>query len=124
MNDRELLLGTFEKLRKSLFDCDVESLRGLIAEDYVGYDPRGNPQDLAKTFEVYKPGGAKLDRYDVEDLDVRIVGEIGIISGKGYIHGTFADVEFEHHLRFLDLYIKRDGSWKLYLSQVTPLETE
>jgi hypothetical protein len=121
MNERVLLLETFERLRKALFDCDVESLRELIAEDYIGYDPSGNPQNLAMTLEVYKPGGAKLDRYDVEELDVRIVGEIGIMSGKGYIHGTFADAEFEHDLRFLDLYILRDGAWSLYLSQVTPL---
>lgn len=124
MDNRELLLETFERLRKALFDCDVDSLRELIAEDYIGYDPRGNPQDLAMTLEAYQPGGVKLDRYDVEELDVRVIGEIGIMSGKGYIHGTFADTEFEHHVRFLDLYIMRDGSWKFYLSQITPLETE
>ena len=121
MNDRETLLNTFEKLRKALFDCDVQALQELIAEDYTGYDPAGNPQDLKMTLEAYQPGGVQLDRYDVEDVEVRIVGEIGIITGKGYIHGTFADAEFEHDLRFLDLYIMRDGSWKLYLSQVTPL---
>ncbi len=121
MNEKEVLLGTFERLRKALFDCDVSSLRELIAGDYIGYDPLGNPQDLAMTLEAYQPGGARLDRYDVEDVDVRIMGEVGIMTGKGYIHGTFGDAEFEHDLRFLDLYVMRDGSWRLFLSQVTPL---
>jgi len=123
MNDKETLIKTFERLRKALLDCDVQVLRGLIAEDYVGYDPAGNPQDLKMTLEAYQPGGVQLDRYDVEDLDVRIVGEIGIITGRGYVHGNFAGAEFEHHLRFLDLYIMRKDSWRLYISQVTPLGT-
>jgi ketosteroid isomerase-like protein len=121
MDDKEILLSAFEKMRKALFDCDVQALQELIAEDYIGYDPNGNPQDRKMTLEAYQPGGAQLDIYDVEGVEVRIAGEIGIITGRGYIHGTFADAEFEHDLRFLDIYIMRDDAWKLYISQVTPL---
>ncbi len=121
MNDKEILLSVFEKIRKALFDCDVQALQELIAEDYIGYDPNGNPQDRKMTLEVYQPGGAKLDTYDAKGVAVRIAGEIGIITGTGYIHGTFADAEFEHDLRFLDIYIMRYDAWKLYISQVTPL---
>ena len=123
MNDEEILLRVFEELRKALFDCDVQALQELISEDYIGYDPTGNPQDRKMTLEAYKPGGAKLDTYDVEGVEVRIAGEIGIITGTGYIHGTYAEAEFEHDLRFLDIYINRGGAWKLYISQVTPLGT-
>ena len=95
----------------------------LMAEEYVGYDPLGNPQDKDMSFDAYQPGGVKLDKYDVENVESRVIGEVGIITGTGYIHGTFAESEFEHHLRFLDLYIHREGRWQLYLSQVTPLGT-
>jgi ketosteroid isomerase-like protein len=121
LSDKEKLLKAFERLREALFECDVKALEELIAEDYTAYDPHGNPQDLKMTLEAYQPGCVQLDRYDIEDVETRIIGEVGIITGKGYIHGTFADAEFEHDLRFLDLYIKRDGCWRLYLSQVTPL---
>ena len=121
MSDKAELLNTFKRLREALLGCDVEVLEDLIAEDYIGYDPHGNPQGFKMTLEAYQPGCVQLDRYDVEDLEVRIVGEIGIITGKGYIHGSFADAEFEHDLRFLDLYIIRDGAWRLYMTQVTPL---
>ena len=90
MSDKESLLEVFERIRQALFDCDTGSLQELIAEDYVGYDPAGNPQDLGMTLEAYQPGAARLDRYDVEDVEVRIIGEVGVITGKGYIHGTFA----------------------------------
>ena len=121
MNEKDSLLDAFYKMRDALFFNDVQKLKELMDEDYIGYDPEGNPQDLKMTLEAYQPGAAKLDRYDVEEVETKKIGEVGIVTGKGYIHGTFAECEFEHELRFLDLYILREGKWILYLSQVTPL---
>jgi ketosteroid isomerase-like protein len=121
MSRKEELLQTFEKLKKALFSCDVEALQELMAEDYLGFGPQGNPQDRKQTLEAYQPGCVQLDKYDVEEMETRIIGDVGVITGKGYIHGTYGAHEFEHDLRFLDMYVLRDGRWQLYLSQVTPL---
>ena len=82
----------------------------------------GNIQDKNMSIDAYRPGAAKLDKYDVEEVTSVVLGVVGIITGKGYIHGKFAEFDFEHNLRFLDLYVHRDGRWQLYLSQVTPLK--
>ncbi|MBU8923235.1 MAG: nuclear transport factor 2 family protein [Bacteroidales bacterium] len=124
MSEKQKLLDTFNKLRDALFAHDVQILKELMAKEYVGYDPHGNPQDLKMTLEAYQPGGAELDTYDVEEIETRVIGDVGIITGKGYIHGRFAECEFEHNLRFLDLYILRDGMWRLYISQVTPIAAQ
>ena len=121
MSKEKDLLDTFERIKKALFDCDTDTLGEVIAEDYVGYGPAGNPQDRKLAIEAYRPGAARLERYDTEDVEVRIAGEIGIISGRGHIAGTFAGERLEHDLRFLDIYIMRGGEWRLYVSQVTPL---
>lgn len=122
MSDETSLLETFDKVREALFNNDVEMLNMLMAEEYVGFDPLGNVQDKNMSIDAYRPGAAKLDKYDVEDVTSVVLGVVGIITGKGYIHGKFAEFDFEHNLRFLDLYVHRDGRWQLYLSQVTPLK--
>lgn len=122
MSDKASLLAAFDELRKSLHTNDVQALGLLIAEEYVGFDPRGNSQDKTMTVEAYKPGGAKLDTYSLDGVTTSVIGSVGIISGKGYIHGRYAESEFEHNLRFLDIYIHREGRWQLFMSQVTPLE--
>jgi len=94
-----------------------------MAEEYIGFDPLGNPQNLKMTIDAYQPGAVTLNRYDTEEVEARVIGEVGIITGKGYIQGIYAGSGFEHSLRFLDLYIHRDGRWQLYLSQVTPIGT-
>ena len=121
MSDKTSLLETFDKFRDALFANDVQMLKMLLADEYVGYDPLGNPQDKNMSVDAYQLGAAKLDKYDVEEVESRVIGQVGIVTGKGFIHGTFAGSEFEHSLRFLDLYIHREGGWQLYLSQVTPL---
>jgi len=121
MKETEHILDVFARFRKALFANDVQAMEELIADEYIGYDPRGNPQDKKMSIDAYQPGCAKLDAYDVNDVETRVIGDVGIITGTGYIHGTYAGYEFEHRLRFLDLYINREGRWQLYLSQVTEL---
>lgn len=124
MSLEEQLLLTFESFREALFDSDAKALREMIAEDYLGFDPQGQPQDMKMILEAYRPGGVKLNQYNVKDLETRIIGDVGIITGQGRIQGTYASHEFGHHVRFLDLYVLRDGRWRLYLSQVTPLKED
>jgi len=121
LSDETSLLETFDKIREALFSNDVQMLNLLMAEEYVGFDPTGNIQDKKMSLDAYRPGAAKLDKYDVEEVTSVVIGVVGIVTGKGYIHGKFAETEFEHNLRFLDLYVNREGRWQLYISQVTPL---
>ena len=122
MADETGLLETFKKIREALFSNDVQALNLLMAEEYVGFGPGGMIQDRKMSIDAYRPGAAKLDKYDVEEVTSVVIGSVGIVTGKGYIHGKFAETGFEHNLRFLDIYISRGGKWQLYLSQVTPLE--
>jgi len=124
MPSEEDLLTTFNGFREALFESDVEALQELIAEDYHGFDPQGRPQDKAMTLDAYRPGGVKLEKYEVEELETRVIGDVGIISGRGRIQGAFGEFTFGHDLRFLDLFVHKDGRWRLFLSQSTPLEAE
>ena len=121
MIDNTQLLDAFDKFKDALLSNEVKALDMLIADEYVGFDPYGAPQDKEMILDAYKPGAVKIDKYDSEDVEARVIGEVGIITGKGYIYGTFGGSEFEHSLRFLDLYVCREGKWQLYMSQITPL---
>jgi ketosteroid isomerase-like protein len=122
VQNKTQLVDTFDRFRTALLTNDVQVIDAVMADDYIGYDPLGKPQDRKTSVEAYQPGCVRLDRYDVDQLEVRVLGDVGIITGQGYIHGTFAGSEFEHHLRFLDLYVHREGRWQLDMSQVTPME--
>ena len=124
MTPEEEVLDVFQQLKKALFEGDRDALTRLMAEDYRGYDPKGRLQDRKMTLEAYGPDLVKLEKYDVRDLETTVIGDVGVITGLGYIRGRYAGLTFEHDLRFLDLYRRGGEGWQLYISQVTPLDTE
>ena len=122
MSKEDELLETFDKLREAMLDNNVEILSELITDEYIGFGSAGERQDKKLSLEAYQPGVVTLDSYEAEGVEARVVGEIGIITGKGYLAGRFAGADFEDSLRFMDIYIYREGGWQLYMSQMTPLK--
>ncbi|MBP7868216.1 MAG: nuclear transport factor 2 family protein [Acidobacteria bacterium] len=121
MDATERLRQTFDRFREALFASDTASLREMLAVDYRGFDPRGLPQDREATLAAFGPGGVRLSRYALGELDVRVVGDAGFITGTGDLAGTWGDAPFTHRVRFVDVYLFRDRRWQLWLSQVTTL---
>ncbi|MEW6336471.1 MAG: nuclear transport factor 2 family protein [Acidobacteriota bacterium] len=122
-SEKERLLRAFEAFRRALFDCDVDALDALIASDYQGFDPDGQPQGRDAILSAYRPGGVRLEAYEVEGLDARVAGEAGWIAGTGRIRGAWGEHVFDHHVRFVDVYVRHGERWQLAYSQVTTLAT-
>lgn len=122
MTKEERVLGSFEAFRDALFASDVEVLDRILAEDYRGYNLRGDLEGREVVLGAYAPGAVSLEQFDVRELRVEVFGEVGIITGKGYVAGSFAGDGWEHHLRFCDIYVERGEEWILHLSHATPME--
>jgi hypothetical protein len=117
--DRESLLVAFHAVRDSLLSNDVDCLRELYAEDFRSHSLRGDIEPLEAVLQAFKPGGLRLDMFEVEDLTVEVNGEVGILTGLGSISGRVDHAEFRHRLRFVDIFLWRDGRWRYHFSQST-----
>jgi ketosteroid isomerase-like protein len=119
---RESLLQAFQRFRDALFACDTETLDALLTDNYRGYNLRGEPEDRNVVLKVYRPGAAQLTDFEVEELRVEVFSEVGIVTGRGYVAGSWQGHPWSHHLRFCDVYVLREGDWLLLLSHATPME--
>jgi hypothetical protein len=119
---KEALLAAFHRFRDALFACDTDTLDALLAEDYRSYSLRGELEDRNVVLDAYRPGFAELKDFEISELRIEVFSEVGIITGKGYVAGRWGGEPWSHHLRFCDIYVDRDGSWQILLSQATPLE--
>ena len=124
MNRQETLVAAFDEFRDALFASDVAALDRILAADYRGYNIQGHLEGREVVLEGYAPGAVVLEVFDVSELHVDIVGEVGMLTGKGYVAGSFEGEPWEHHLRFCDIYLDREGAWELFLSQLTPMEPD
>ena len=121
MTRTEDLLRAIEDTRQALLSNDAVALTRLLADDYCGVDPNGSRQDRAMMLQAYGPGGVQLHTYETSDVATRIVGDVGLVMGVGTLSGTYGGCQFEHNLRFLDVYVHSGSTWLLSVSQVTEL---
>ena len=119
---KEQLLSAFHRFRDALFACDTEALDALLAQDFQSCNIRGELEDRSVVLEAYRPGITQLTRFEISELRVEVFSEVGILTGRGSVAGTWKGQSWSHHLRFCDVYVSRGGSWQVLFSQATPLE--
>jgi ketosteroid isomerase-like protein len=62
-----------------------------------------------------------IDPYTVEDFDVRLFGDTALLSGRTRMTGRFDGKPFTSHYRYIDIYVKRGGTWRIVSVQITRL---
>ena len=119
--DREGLLAAFRAVRDALLAGDTGALRDLYAADFRSHSLRGEVEGLDAVLEAYGPGGVRLDMFEAEDLAVEIAGGAGVLTGLGSVSGRWDATEFRHRVRFVDIFLWRDGRWRYWFSQSTEI---
>ena len=122
--DRESLLDAFHAVREALLSNDTESLRDLYDEDFRSHSTRGEVEGREAVLEAFKPGGIRLEMFEIEDLAVETIGDVGLLTGLGSMSGRSGNAEFRHRVRFVDVFLRRDGRWRYHFSQSTEVVPE
>ena len=101
---------------------DRATLERLWADDYLYTHSNGSVmtkvQDIADTMS----GNMTWTSAKLEDLEVRLYGEVGIVTGRLTMHGTAKEYASGPR-RFTDIFVNRDGRWQLAGGQTTLLPT-
>jgi ketosteroid isomerase-like protein len=122
MSGKEELIKCSKDIINALKANDLDALRDLYMPDFMGVSARGEQETLEMILEVYQPGSATLKTFNIHEQQAEVFGEIGIITGSGYISGFYGKYKWEHNLRYTDIYLYRDGRWRCYRSQATETE--
>ncbi len=61
----------------------------------------------------------RIDPYKVEDFGVRVYGDTALLTGRIRMTGASEGKPFVSHFRYIDVYVKRDGVWKVVSIQIT-----
>jgi ketosteroid isomerase-like protein len=106
---------------KAIVRKDRAAVEANMADDFRSIDGAGTVE--AKPAFVAGLMDAKLtiDPYNVEDFDVRLFGDVALLSGRTRMTGTFDGKPFTSHYRYIDIYAKRNGRWQIVSVQITRL---
>ena len=115
------LIGVENAWKQAVVKRDVSALQHLYADEYMSVDQEGMTWNKKQDIEIDTAGVSRLSTYKLEDLTVRIYGDVAVVTGRNSATGKVLDRAAKAHNRFTDVFVKRDGRWQCVHSQTTPI---
>jgi ketosteroid isomerase-like protein len=109
---------------KAIVAKDRAKIAGNMGEDFRIIDGDGNVENKQQFVAGILDPKLSIDPYTVEEFDVRLYGDIALLSGRTRMTGRFDGKPFESNYRYIDVYVKRRGTWQIVSVQITRLPTK
>jgi ketosteroid isomerase-like protein len=104
---------------RAILAKDRTAIAANMAEDFRQIDGRGNVEDKAGFVDGIVSPDLQLDPYTVEDFEVRVYGDTALLSGRTRMTGRYQGQPFGTHYRYIDIYVRRHGQWKIVSVQIS-----
>lgn len=100
---------------------DLAAIEGNMADDFRQIAGNGGIQTRASFVAGLMSPKLTIHPYMVEDFEVRQYGDVALLSGKTRMTGTYDGQAFASHYRYIDVYVRTQGAWKITSVQITNL---
>lgn len=98
---------------------DRAAIEANMAEDFRQIDGDADIETKASFVDGLMSPKLKIDPYTVEDFEVRQYGDTALLSGRTQMTGSWDGKPFNSHYRYIDIYTRQDGAWKIVSVQIT-----
>ncbi|MBC8507017.1 MAG: nuclear transport factor 2 family protein [Anaerolineales bacterium] len=103
-------------------DLGIEIIKGIMHEDYTQIKSDGSVARRAETLASYASGARHWDYAESDQYEVKIYDNIALLIGRWIGRGENAGDKFDYEARFMSIYVRTSGGWKLIAEQSTPIE--
>jgi ketosteroid isomerase-like protein len=104
---------------KAILRKDRAAIEANMSDDFRQIDGAGNVETKASFVDDLVSPELEIDPYTVEDFDVRIYGNVALLSGHTRMTGRFQGKPFNSHYRYIDIYVRRGEQWKIVSVQIS-----
>ena len=113
------LTAQADRWDKAIVSKDRAAIEANMADDFRQIDGAGNVETKASFVDDLLSPDLRIDPYTVEDFDVRVYGDVALLSGRTRMTGRYEGKPFASHYRYIDVYVRRLGVWKIVSVQVS-----
>ena len=106
---------------KAIVAKNRKAIADNMAEDFRMIDGQGNVENKQQFVDGILDAKLTIDPYTVEEFDVRLLGDTALLSGRTRMTGKHDGQPFESNYRYIDIYVRRNGVWKIVSVQITRL---
>jgi len=107
---------------QALMHADTAALSRMVADEFVEISRLGQLRTKADNIRDIASGDLKLLTVKYDSLAVRIYGDVAVLRGIADNSGTFHGFPFGGRIRYMRIFVRRDGRWQAVAMQQTPLQ--
>ena len=124
-DDATAIVDLEHRLAQAWVKGDRGFIEGLLAPDWTVTDPSGRTLTKQQVLdETFSSTERKIDTMVVDDVKVRILGTVAIATGRTRATGSYQGQVASVVLRFTDVFLRRDGLWRIVVSQGTMVASQ
>ena len=106
---------------KAIVRKDVAAIAANMADDFRNIRSNGSVVNKDAFLHDITAPELVIDPYTVEDFDVRVYGDTALLSGRTRMTGRYSGEPFVAHYRYIDVYVRRGGVWRVVSVQTTSI---
>lgn len=100
---------------------DMAAVAANMAPEYRHIRDNGAISDGAGFLAAIAAPKLEIEPYKVEDFDIRLYGDVALVTGRTRMTGRYDGKPFSSHYRYTDVYVRRAGTWQVASVQITPV---
>lgn len=104
---------------KAIVAKDRAGIAANMCDDFRQIGPSGEVENRESFVRDLMSTELQIDPYTVEDFEIRFYGEVALLSGRTRMTGRYAGAAFTSHYRYIDVYVRSGGRWKVCSVQTT-----
>ena len=93
----------------------------LLTDDWTSTDYQGHIWTKADVLALFGPNGPAFTKAEIDVDRVRLHGDVAIVTGRSVLAGRAEGRDVSVTQRYTDIYVKRDGRWRVVASQGTEI---
>jgi len=94
---------------------DLDELAGMLTTDMNYSHSTGAIDTKAQFLDSLQSGRVQYVSITPEERSVRVYGDVGVVQGVARVLVKVSDRDIDVRLRFTELFVKQDGTWKMAL---------
>lgn len=121
MNENKII-KLEEELRKAMINSDVETLDKLISDELTFLTFDGDIATKEMDLLAHKNKIQKLEKMDLSELEIKIMGSIAVTTVIAKIEGTFLDANISGNYRYMRIWEDKFGKTQIVAGAISKIE--
>jgi ketosteroid isomerase-like protein len=121
MTVEQTLMKMEQEMTDAVVKGDISVFDKYAADNATFTDPGGMMSNKAQAIASFKSGDLKIESSKIDGMKVQMFGDTAIVTYGTTDKGMYKGRDISGQYRWIDVFVKMGGKWKMVASQGTPI---